>query len=321
MGRIVSLLGCLALGLLWAPSATAQTTIAGGNIINQTWTAAGSPYRVNGDITVPAGAFLRIEAGTVVNVATSDGLGSGLNTSEVEITVAGSLQINGTAAEPVTVQGLGSGTNAWYGIVVNAGATEALMNHATIREATYGTRSSAAGTALVMNDVTISGCTNGILLEAGAPLLQRLVVENGSTGIRANAGASVTVRDSILRSNSSRGLYVIHNSSTTGDSALDGSTVYGNGTGVYLSTSGSSRRLTVTDSIVSNNSTGVSKVGSSSSSTLEVSTSNVWGNSTNFTGSITGTNRISANPLYVSAPSNLRITENSPCRLSASGGG
>ena len=39
----------------FAAPARADTTIAGGNIINQTWTAAGSPYLVAGDIVVPAG--------------------------------------------------------------------------------------------------------------------------------------------------------------------------------------------------------------------------------------------------------------------------
>ena len=31
------------------------TTIPGGNIINQTWTPAGNPYLIQGDVTVPAG--------------------------------------------------------------------------------------------------------------------------------------------------------------------------------------------------------------------------------------------------------------------------
>ena len=64
--------------VLLAPGgAAAQTTIPGGNIVNQTWTTAGSPYTVQGDITVPAGAFLTIQAGVVVHFTTSDAAASG----------------------------------------------------------------------------------------------------------------------------------------------------------------------------------------------------------------------------------------------------
>ena len=299
--------------LFVAPSAMAQTTIAGGNIINQTWTTAGSPYRINGDIIVPSGAYLHIEAGTVVEVATSDGLGSGVNTAEVEITVQGSLQVNGTSGSPVTIRGVGSGAGAWYGILVEAGASEALIRYATIEEATYGVYSSAAGTALVINDTTVQTCTTGVQLLAGSPSLQRLVVTGGSTGIRVDTGASATINDSIFTSNSSRGLYVLQNGATAADTTLQRSTVYGNGTGVYLTTSGT-RQLRVLDSIVSNNSTGIYR--SSASGTFEVSNTDVWGNSTNTSGSaVSGTGSLSANPLYVGPPGNLRITENSPCRF------
>src|SRR5688500_1462558 len=78
--------------------AAADTVIVGGNIINQTWTAQGSPYVIQGDITVPAGAFLQINPGTLVRFASSDGMGAGRNTSIVELTVRGSLRVDGTAA-------------------------------------------------------------------------------------------------------------------------------------------------------------------------------------------------------------------------------
>ncbi|MCZ7682340.1 MAG: hypothetical protein M5U28_27530 [Sandaracinaceae bacterium] len=118
--------------LLLASPALAQTTIAGGNIINQTWTPAGSPYRINGDVIVPNGAYLDIQAGTVIEVATSDGLGAGENTAEVEITIHGQLHVTGTASEPVIIRGVGSGTNAWYGILIASDATDAVFQHAQI---------------------------------------------------------------------------------------------------------------------------------------------------------------------------------------------
>jgi len=37
------------------PVPSADTILSGGTVINQTWTAAKSPYVVTGDITIPAG--------------------------------------------------------------------------------------------------------------------------------------------------------------------------------------------------------------------------------------------------------------------------
>ncbi len=57
MSRIA--LGVLAVAL-FASTAHADTTIAGGNLpgASNTWTTLGSPYILQGDVTVPAGATL-----------------------------------------------------------------------------------------------------------------------------------------------------------------------------------------------------------------------------------------------------------------------
>ena len=76
--QILALALALAAVLLVPRAARAATTIPGGNIINQTWTPAGSPYIVQGDVTVPAGAFLNIQAGTVVQFPSGDVQAAGL---------------------------------------------------------------------------------------------------------------------------------------------------------------------------------------------------------------------------------------------------
>jgi len=120
-------LGCL-LALLLAPSrANAQTTIGGGSLgAATTWTTAGSPYIVQGDVIVPSGGTLVIQAGTEVRFESGDAIGSGSDTSRVELIVQGTLQVNGTDASPVTFRAdSGTATNTWYGIVVESGAAEA----------------------------------------------------------------------------------------------------------------------------------------------------------------------------------------------------
>lgn len=65
------------------------TTLAGGDV-SGTWTLAGSPYRVEGDITVPAGATLNIEPGVTVDFI-----------DWFSLTVNGTLQANGSESQPV----------------------------------------------------------------------------------------------------------------------------------------------------------------------------------------------------------------------------
>jgi MYXO-CTERM domain-containing protein len=306
-----------------ASSASAQTTILGGNVINQTWTAAGSPYRIQGDVTVPVGAYLHVDPGVVIEAATGDGQVSGLDTGEVEITVQGELTMLGTAGSPIVVRGVGSGRGAWYGLVIGASASNVIITQTSITNAQYGIRSDAAGTVLALSDTTISTCSNnGLQLNAGLPTVSRLTVFDCSIGVYVGTSGAVTLESSILRSNSSYGLYVYQSTTSPADTVLNQSTVYGNGSaGVWRDVLASPTRVTrVTNSIVSSNaSQGFYNAGAMAG--FVVSNTDVWGQSTPFTGSFTTTANLVANPLYVSAPTNLRITSNSPCRFASSTAG
>lgn len=262
----------------------AQTVIPGGNIINQTWTAAGSPYTIQGDITIPAGSTLTIQAGTTVEAATTDASGSGQNTSRVEIIVEGNLVVQGTDASPVTFESASTSIGSWVGIRGESGGV-ADIDGAVIREATYGFDASA-GTH------SIDGST----------------MTQNSYGVYVRNSAELNVGSSLLVNNNSYGAYVLNSAVLN----VDKSTVYGNFDGFY--TSGGT--TTITNSIISGNSDdGIDR----NSGGVTVSDSNVWGNNgSNFEGtSITQTNVISANPLYNNT-TELRLTSNSPSRFGSS---
>ncbi|MDI1448664.1 DUF4215 domain-containing protein, partial [Polyangium sp. 6x1] len=351
VAHLVVLALALALVVLVPRAARAATTISGGNVINQTWTPAGSPYIVQGDVTVPNGASLTIQAGTVVQMAGTDSQLAGLDTNRVEITIKGTLNVNGTAASPVQFAAQsGSGASLWYGIVIDATATAATINNASIKNTNTGIRSDGTGMTLAVADTTIDTTSNGVYLLAGTPTLTNLTVLNSSYAAYVSGTASPTFSGCTFRGHTTAGLYVTTSGATTTTSvtncgiASNGAGSYGvyqyvsgggNGTlnltnvtlhnngsyGVYASSNtGAVSSVNVKNSNVTNHSTaGVYRAGSGTTN-LSTTYSNVWANATNFSGASAGTGCFSSNPLYVGAPNNLRLTSNSPSRYQGDAG-
>src|SRR5262245_59586188 len=118
----------------------------GGVIAAGNWNAAGSPYIVAGDVTVPVGGSLDIGPGTVVRFATTDMTGGG-DPTECELRIIGRLTVAGSAAQPVVFESVGS-SGQWDGIILAAGSSASTIRNAQITEAEIGLRVEATPTAL-----------------------------------------------------------------------------------------------------------------------------------------------------------------------------
>ena len=320
MSRIA--LGVLAVAL-FASTAHADTVIAGGNLpgASNTWTTLGSPYILQGDVTVPAGATLTIDAGVEVRAAAgSDAQGAGLDPNKVELNINGSLVVNGTVNAPVVFHSAANTTGSWYGILVNASATAATFTNARIEYARFGLTSYATGSVLATSNLTVQNAQSyGVYLRAGTGTLDALNILNaGTIGVYIGDSASPTLTNSIVRGSGSYGVQISHN--TSGQTVtIDNCTLTNNTNGnVYTNAiQANAATVTVKDSILTSSGYGVYKPDYAS---VTVTNSNVWGNSTNYYGASPGTGCIAQNPLFVS-PSDLRLTSNSPSRFGAAGGG
>lgn len=314
--RLVSsllLAGCFSLFL--APAATAVTFVPGGNLPTTTWTQANSPYIVQGDVTVQAGQTLTIQAGTSVLFASTDSQASGLDAARVELTINGALAVQGALGSPVQFQAQnGSGAGIWYGIVVNVGANPVAIANAVVQNAVYGIRSLASGTVSLSNSTARTNSQAGIALAAGAPLLDRVVASANGYGILVTGG-SPTISNSRVFSNSIAGISV---AMATGTTTVEASTIHANGAYGINVAGGDGKTTTITNSIVTSQNYGVNRA---DGSTVDVTYSDVWGNtSADFQAVAPGTGSFSSNPLYVSAPGNLRLTSNSPARFASNAG-
>jgi hypothetical protein len=207
--RVAVLLAVLSCSSVSA--ARAQTVVPAGNLAgNVVWTPAGNPYIVQGDITVPAGSTLTIQAGTEIILAASDSASAGLDPNEVEISIAGTLTVAGTAAAPVNflVDPATTFYN-WRGIRIEAAAAGATIDHAVISGAEYAIVSEQPGDGAVsITNTAIVGkqdfqfCT-GILLTDGRARIDAVEIAAGdlpncsvkppksTSGSGADAGAIV----------------------------------------------------------------------------------------------------------------------------------
>ena len=149
------------------PSTAFATLIPGGNLFTQTWTAAGSPYQVQGDITIPAGVTLTIEPGTLVQFALTDDQSSGADATRVEVILAGTLDVNGTSGSPVAFESVGPPSlQAWYGIRALSTATSCDLSNVRIRHAQTGIYHQGGASVLALSNVDIDDC-NGDLNTVG----------------------------------------------------------------------------------------------------------------------------------------------------------
>ena len=133
-----------------------MTVINGGTLAGDTtWNPAGSPYLLTGDVTVPLGSVLTIDAGTEVRFTPiSDDLTSGEDNNRIELRVEGRLEVNGTATDSVFFKSNGQvpASGDWYGIVSYGNEGEVHVGYSSFNHYTNGVHTTGGRSVTSQNN-------------------------------------------------------------------------------------------------------------------------------------------------------------------------
>ena len=228
---------------------------------------AGESYAVLGDLHVPVGVTLTVEAGAMLPMgdgsnSTYDLIVDGSLVLEAgsrlefggtnqRLKINGSLLVNGTELNPVVLtSGRGSPSkDDWYGIEVTSSATSVSINYAVIEYAQRGVYfNNVTGT---VSHSVLRHNNHGVYLQnvGSSMLIEDSTIENNTTGIFMSGDTNPSLTGNTISSNSNYGIQIYGpNSSTTipyPHPVITGNNIVGNGgasDNVYLyGFSGSSR--------------------------------------------------------------------------------
>ena len=195
--------------LLSLPSGSYAETFVSGNITqNTTWTLAGSPYIITGDVTVRHSKFggsyaatLTIDPGVVVRFEPGTGLYIGYKGGTYEHSYYGALSAQGTESAPITFtsNAVAPTPGDWKGIYFRDQTKDALtrLDHCVLE---YGGHTHKANlyffkaSPAIINSTIQYSSVNGIYLNAASPGVKNSFIgENDGCGLYLTGSSSPTI--------------------------------------------------------------------------------------------------------------------------------
>jgi hypothetical protein len=211
-----------------APAVSATHLPAPTYSADTTWSISGSPYILDGDVTVAAGRTLTVDPGVVVK----------FNGSFRQLWISGALNAVGTRANPITFTSIqddtvggdsggdGSTTGSpgqWYNITL---ASDTATTHLTYVDVEYGGWGSAAwnygqiavtgaGGVAIDHSTISNGQNSGVLVGTGGSVgpwpsvtISDSAVTNNANGVSVNQGALSLDGNSFVSDNSQDGVWI-----------------------------------------------------------------------------------------------------------------
>ena len=167
------------------------TTLFGGDV-SGSWTLSGSPYRIEGDITIPAGTTLTIDPGVTVEVK-----------GWYRILVNGQIHASGTDTSPIlfTSTPPGPGEPGWLGLDFVNADDGSLLEHCIIENckataaepndrggALYIVNSSPVVRQSTLNNNQVSKYGGAIYCDNASPTIENCDITNNFAGSYAYSG-------------------------------------------------------------------------------------------------------------------------------------
>jgi parallel beta-helix repeat protein len=208
------------------------TTVYGGDV-SGTWSASGSPYRVEGDITVPAGQTLTIDPGVEVSFQ-----------NWYKLTVKGTLLANGTAVEPILFTA-STESPGWLGIRFVDASDGSLLDNIIVEKG----RASGASP---------EDSGGGIYIQNSSPTIKDSLIRDNYAKVRGGGiyldGSNAQLVGNTIANNQAGqggsayggGIYMSNSNPELTDNVISGNfvliagsytTPYGLGGGIYASNS------------------------------------------------------------------------------------
>ena len=207
-----------------------EGTSVGGNTLTGTFSvdtrlSTNTSHTVLGDLYVPQGVTLTLEAGVVLNF-----------TNVYNLTVDGTLIVQGSQAEPVVLTSSRSAPSRgdWQGVILSADSVGNLIDYAEIRYAQTGLDLRSDGVT-VSNSVVEHSSQNGIRINGASPMIDANTLRNNRYGLYIQSG-SPQVTGNVVRDNDDYGIWI-----TTSGSAplINGrNEITANNRGIYVQGNG-----------------------------------------------------------------------------------
>ena len=213
-------------------------SISGGVITSDsTWSVAGGPYLVTGDVTVQNGVTLTVEAGVEIRfLPNRDDQQGGYDQSLSEILINGTLDAVGTETDSIrwTLQSAGPQTGEWGGIRLVSQGSGSLAYNVVLYAATGISIEYVLGVSLTHS--RIDNSYTGIYIIAdtiagggGGVEIRQNIIAGNSIGVLVYAADDLTLYDNLITNNSHYGVYLDQSSAS-----VDSNRITNNYIGLHL---------------------------------------------------------------------------------------
>lgn len=207
MQRLLLAVLLLALPVTSALAAPPLQEVIGVSPGVRTWSGV---VVMTGDVLVPAGARLVIEAGTEVRVVPAEAtkIDPEYLSSQTELLIRGELEVRGTAEAPVrfVIAEPYNEEIAWSGITLD-GAEPSLLRHVMIERADIGIR--CVRSAPLIEQCTLQRCRYGIVAQQQShPKILDNRIADGEGGIFCWRGSNPYLKGNVITGNDEEGVFV-----------------------------------------------------------------------------------------------------------------